>query len=66
MKANVGDKLVVQLHRIGQHDRIGLIKEVHGVDGAPPYVVEWLDAPGEHTVWPGSDAHIEKFEHSPT
>ena len=63
MEATVGDKLVVKHHHVDGHDRIGFIKEVHGADGAPPYVVEWLDDEGEHTVWPGSDAHIEPFEH---
>lgn len=66
MKAAVGDKLVVNRHHVGEHDRIGIIREVHGADGAPPYVVEWLDEPGEHTVWPGSDAHTETFDHHPS
>jgi hypothetical protein len=63
MKAEPGDKLVVRGHNVGAHDRIGIIVEVHGEDGEPPYVVEWSDAEGQHIFWPGSDAHIEKFEH---
>jgi len=63
MQAHVGDKLVVRGHNVGIHDRIGIIREVHGADGVPPYVVEWTDAEGEHIFWPGSDAHIEAFEH---
>ena len=65
MHALVGDKLVVRGHQAGSHDRIGIIREVHGADGQPPYVVEWAETPGEHTFWPGSDASIEHFEHVP-
>jgi hypothetical protein len=32
-------------------------------DGEPPYVVEWSDVEGEHTIWPGADAAIEHVEH---
>ena len=63
MNAAVGSKIVVASHHEGGHDRIGIIREVRGTDGSPPYVVEWLDAAGEHMVWPGPDAHIEQFKH---
>jgi hypothetical protein len=63
MQAQVGDKLVVKGHKVGDHDRVGLIHEVRGADGGPPFLVEWDDAPGEHMVWPGSDALVEHFEH---
>lgn len=63
MQAAVGDKLVYKGRYVGDHDRIGIIREVHGKEGAPPYVVEWLDAPGDHVVFPGPDAHIEHYEH---
>ena len=66
MHATTGDKLVIKGHHVGDHDRIGIIREIHAADGSPPYVVEWSDVPGEHTIWPGSDAHIEHFEHHPT
>ncbi|MGZ4707877.1 MAG: DUF1918 domain-containing protein [Acidimicrobiales bacterium] len=59
MEAQAGDKLVVKGHRVGDHDRIGTIHEVRGDQGSAPYVVEWDDQPGEHVIWPGSDAAIE-------
>ena len=65
MDAAVGDKLVIKGHRVGDHDRVGIIREVRGDHGEPPYVVEWADSDGEHTIWPGSDALVEKFEHHP-
>jgi Domain of unknown function (DUF1918) len=38
MRANIGDVLVVA----GSESRAGLIINVVGQDGAPPYVVKWL------------------------
>ncbi len=63
MEAKAGDKLVVKGHRVGEHDRVGLIHEVRGENGHAPYVVEWEDQPGEHVVWPGPDATVEHFVH---
>jgi hypothetical protein len=37
MRANIGDVLVVA----GSESRTGLIIDVIGHDGAPPYVVKW-------------------------
>ena len=37
---------------------MGLITEVHGADGAPPYVVRWLANGHVATVFPGSDAIV--------
>jgi hypothetical protein len=62
MQAQVGDKLVIVGHKVGDRDRVGTIRDVRGADGRPPYVVEWADRSGLHTVWPSSDAHIERFE----
>ncbi|BBX99138.1 DUF1918 domain-containing protein [Mycobacterium lacus] len=57
MKANVGDWLVIKGTTTELADQRGLITEVHGTDGAPPYVVRW---PNDHvtTVFPGSDALV--------
>jgi len=65
MQAKVGDKISIKGQHVGDHERVGIIREVHGTDGRPPYVVEWVDVPGEHTIWPGPDASVEHFEHHP-
>jgi Domain of unknown function (DUF1918) len=61
MQADVGDRLVERAHRLGGHDRDGEILEVHGVDGAPPYLVRWTDDGPVGLVFPGSDALVERF-----
>ncbi len=58
MKANVGDWLVVKGTTTESADQRGLITEVHGADGAPPYVVRWLANDHVTTVFPGSDAIV--------
>jgi hypothetical protein len=61
MKASVGDRLIVEGHAIGEPPRDGEILEVHGGDGAPPYLVRWGDG---HValMFPGSDAMVGHFE----
>lgn len=58
MKANVGDWLVIKGTTTEIADQRGLITEVHGADGAPPYVVRWLSSGHVATVIPGPDAVI--------
>ena len=57
-KANVGDWLVIKGTTTEMADQRGLITEVHGADGAPPYVVRWLSSGHVATVFPGPDAVI--------
>lgn len=59
MKANIGDWVIVRGHLVGEPDRKALIHEVHGHNGAPPYVVEWDDG-HVSTFFPSSDAVIEQ------
>ncbi len=59
MRAVAGDKIVIRGHRIGTVPRSGVIVEVRGEDGEPPYIVRWGDDPNEHLFYPGSDADIE-------
>jgi hypothetical protein len=59
MRANVGDRVVVRGHRIGERERHGEIVEVHGEDGGPPYLIRWLDDGHQGLVFPGSDVTIE-------
>ena len=58
MHANVGDRIVVRGHQVGDTDRRGEIVEVHGASGAPPYVVRWSDG-HQGLFFPGSDATVE-------
>lgn len=61
MRAQVGDRLVVESPREDLHRRTGVITGIRGTDGSPPYQVRWSDSePGhESLVYPGPDAHIE-------
>ena len=59
----VGDRIVIVGHRVGEHERDGEILEVRGPDGAPPYVVRWGDDGHEGLFFPGSDARIVHYEH---
>lgn len=58
MKAKAGDWLVLKGTHVDQADQRGLITEVHGADGAPPYVVRWLANGHVATVYPGPDAIV--------
>jgi hypothetical protein len=63
MKAEVGDRLIIKGHVVGEHDRDAEVLEVRGPDGTPPYVVRWGDTGRETFFFPGSDARIQHFEH---
>ncbi len=64
MKAQVGDKLIVKGVHLGDPERKGLIAEVHGADGAPPYLVRWADG-HESSFFPSSDAVVEHVPDQP-
>lgn len=58
MRAEVGDELIVRGRHVGDEDREGVIIEIHGKDGAPPYIVRWKD--GHESVFvPSSDTLVE-------
>jgi hypothetical protein len=63
MRAQVGDRLVIKGHHVGEPDRDAEILEVRGEDGAPPWVVRWSDDGHEGLYFPGSDAVVEHFKH---
>ena len=65
MKARIGDRLVVEAARDDMHRRTGIVTDIRGSQGAPPYQARWIDedAGTEPLVYPGPDAHIEE---SPT
>jgi hypothetical protein len=58
MKAAPGDLLVIEGTHLNDRKRHGLILEVHGPDGGPPYLVRWDDSATESVVIPTAGAHI--------
>jgi len=63
MKAEVGDRLVVHGHHLGEVERDAEILEVLGKDGQPPFRVRWSEDGHESLFFPGSDASVEHLEH---
>lgn len=63
LRAQVGDRLVIRRHRVGEPDRDAEILEVRGAEGSPPFVVRWADDDRVGFVLPGSDAFVQHFEH---
>lgn len=58
MKATIGDQLHVHSRTVEQADRTGVILEVRGEDGDPPYFVRFDDG-HERLVYPGADCEVE-------
>jgi hypothetical protein len=58
MQAKVGDRIVVHGTHVSDHERDGEIVEVHGEDGAPPYLVRWSDNGHESLYFPGPGAVV--------
>ena len=58
MRAEVGDEIVVRGRHVGDEDRRGVITEVHGAGGAPPYLVRWENGHESRFV-PSSDSVAE-------
>jgi hypothetical protein len=58
MKAQVGDELVVKGRHVGDPDRTGVIIEVIGKAGGPPYLVRWSDG-HESSFYPTSGTVAE-------
>jgi hypothetical protein len=62
MHASVGDRIVIAGHHVGEPDRDCEVLAT-GPDGGPPYTVRWGDSGHEALFFPGSDAHVQHFEH---
>ena len=58
MRADVGDQIHIKSHQVGVHEQVGVILEVRGREGAPPYLVRFAGG-RESLVYPGPDAVIE-------
>jgi hypothetical protein len=59
MKAHTGDQLIMEGVHVGTPRRVGIVVEVHGADGAPPYLVRWLESGHETLCFPGPDAKVQ-------
>jgi hypothetical protein len=64
MRASVGDRIVIEGHRVGEPVRDCEVIEVRGTDGGPPYIVRWEDSDHESFFFPGPDATVQHFEKS--
>lgn len=63
MKANIGDSITMTSEHVGDTQRRGIIREVRGPDGGPPYLVEWSDGhTGLINPGPGSVKRISSEE----
>lgn len=62
MYAKPGDWLIAEHHTIGGTARRGLIEEVHGEAGEPPYMVHWTDTGHRVLIYPGPDAYVLSSE----
>jgi hypothetical protein len=59
MRAQPGDRLVLEGVHAGVPRRVGIVTEVRGIAGAPPYLVRWLDNDHVTLVYPGPEARVE-------
>ena len=58
MRANVGDELLIRGRHVGDEDRAGVIVEIHGKGGVPPYLVRWKNG-HESVFFPSADTVVE-------
>ena len=58
MQAAIGDRLHVHSRLVGQTEQLAEVIEIHGADGAPPYLVRYENG-HESLVFPGPDCTIE-------
>ncbi len=63
MTASVGDRIVIRGHHIGEPDRDCEVLAT-GPHSGPPYTVRWGDSGHQALFFPGSDAHVQHFEHT--
>jgi len=59
MKAQLGDRLVLEGTHVGDPRRVGVVIGLRHEDGTPPYEVRWLDDGHEALIFPGPEARIE-------
>lgn len=59
LRADIGDRLVIRGHHLGEPDRDAEILEVRGDDRTAPFLVRWQDDGRVSLLYPGSDARVE-------
>jgi hypothetical protein len=59
MQAKIGDRIIVRGHQVGQPDHEGVVIEIRGQHGEPPYLVRWGGTDHETLFFPGPDALVE-------
>jgi hypothetical protein len=62
MHAAVGDTVAVPGRHVGEAGRLGLVVEVRGPEGAPPYKIRWDDG-HEAICWPGPETRVQHDGH---
>jgi len=63
MQAKVGDRIAIQGHHVGEHERECTVVALRHEDGTPPYLVRWADTGREDLFFPGPDATIVSHTH---
>lgn len=64
LRAEIGDLIVIEGHRVGEGRRMGEILEVLGAPGEQHFRVRWED--GRETLfYPGGDARVIRVERAP-
>lgn len=64
MKANIGDRIVVESVHLGGERRIGVVTGVDHTDGSPPYQVRWLSDGHSTLFFPGPESRVEPAQHT--
>lgn len=64
MYACKGDRIVIRSQHVGGPVRDAEVLEVEHEDGSPPYRVRWSDNGHEALFFPGSDAYVDRVDHS--
>ncbi|MEV8099035.1 DUF1918 domain-containing protein [Kitasatospora sp. NPDC085879] len=63
MKADIGDRVIVNATRPGAARRDGEIVALHHPDGSPPWDVCWSETGRVSMFFPGPDTQLHHFEH---
>jgi hypothetical protein len=58
VKASVGDSVIIRGKSVGNTDRHGVITEVKGPNGEPPWTIRYEDG-HEALCFPGPDCVVE-------
>lgn len=62
MRATVGDRVVIASTHVDDPVREGVVEEVRGTDGTPPWMVRWGASEEPTLFFPGPDAHVAPAE----